>query len=160
MPPSVIQFLAKYAFQIVAVIIVICAYFAWAHHQQTLGEERVKAEVAKRDAKTAKDSAELMATEKAKVEQSKTEQNERLLNAITIYAQRSTDLNDDVANLTKRMRDANTPASCSKNTVPGTDNDNAERKGRDNEADYDIASAAIKLANLCEKVVNEIPVKK
>lgn len=158
-PPFVIQFLAKYAFQIVAVIIVICAYFAWAHHQQTLGEERANAATAKRDKRIAEESEKLMKHEKSLVEQYNKEQDERYKNAITIYAQRATDLNDDVSNLTKRMRQSATAASCSKNTLPGTGNDNTEGKGRDNEADYDIASASIKLANLCEKVVNEIPVK-
>jgi len=148
----------KLAIYALIAIIVIGAIGGFAYHHQKIGEERERTKTAKRDAKTAKDSAELMATEKAKVEQSNNEHNERLMNAITIYADRNVSVHDDVSNLTKRMRQSATAASCSKNPMPGTSNDNQERERRDNEADYDIASAAIKLANLCEKKISELKV--
>ena len=161
-PPSLIQFLAKYAFQIVAVIIVICAYFAWAHHQQSIGEERANAETAKRDKRIAEESEKLMNHEKSLVEQYNKEQNERYKNAITIYAQRATDLNDDVSNLTKRMRQSANAAECNKDTVPRTVNDSSTGERKIAWTDREIeeyAKTAIQIENELEKLVNEIPVK-
>lgn len=157
-----IQFASKYLFQIIATIVIIAAYFTWQHHQQTLGEERVKAEVAKRDAETARKSAELIASEKAKVEQLNNEQNERLLNAITIYADRSVNLSDDVSNLTKRMRKSATTAECNKDTVSRTANDSGTGERQIAWTDREIeeyAKTAIQIENELEKLVNEIPVK-
>lgn len=148
----------KLAIYALMAIIVIGAYFGWAYHQQQIGYEKAAKEVALRDADTARQSAELLATEKAKVEQSNKEQTERLQDAITIYATRTSDLNDDVDNLTKRLRNNRPAASCSQNPVPGAGDDNVEGERRNNEADNDIARAAIKLANLCEKKINELKV--
>lgn len=148
----------KLAVYALMAIIVTGAYFGWAYHQQQIGYEKAAKEVALRDADTARQSAELMATEKAKVEQSNKEQTERLQDAITIYATRTNDLNDDIDNLTKRLRNNRPAASCGQNTVPGRGDDNIERERRNNEADTDIARAAIRLANLCEKKVNELKV--
>jgi len=140
-------------------IIVVGAYFGWAYHQQQIGYEKAAKETALRDAETARQSAELMATEKAKVEQSNKEQTGRLQNAITIYATRTSNLNDDVDNLTKRLRNSSKAASCSKDSVPGRGDDNRGGKGSDHEEDQDIAKAAIELANLCEEKINELKVK-
>lgn len=148
----------KLAIYALIAIIVTGAYFGWAYHQQQIGYEKAAKEVALRDAETARQSAELMAMEKAKVEQSNKEQTARLQDAITIYAIRANDLNDDVDNLTKRLRNSSKAASCSQNPVPGAGNDNKERERRNNEADTDIARAAIKLANICEKKINELKV--
>ena len=148
----------KLAIYALMAIIVIGAYFGWAYHQQQIGYEKAAKEVALRDADTARQSAELLATEKAKVEQSNKEQTERLQDAITIYATRTSDLNDDVDNLTKRLRNNRPAASCSQNPVPGAGDDNVEGERRNNEADNDIARAAIRLANLCEKKINELKV--
>jgi len=140
----------KLAIYALTAIIIVGAYFGWAYHQQQIGYEKAAKEVALRDAETARQSAELMATEKAKVEQSNKEQTERLQNAITIYAQRTGDLNDDVDNLTKRMRDNRPAASCGKDAVPRAADDNQERVRRNNETDHDIARAALELAAMCE----------
>ena len=150
----------KLAIYALIAIIVIGAYFSWEHHIKSIQREIDRAEVAKRDADTARQSAELMATEKAKVEKSNNELNERLHNAITIYADHTRNLNDDVANLTNRMRNDRTPASCGKNPVSGTSDDNGKGKERDREADTDIARAAIELANLCELQINKLQVIK
>lgn len=148
----------KLAIYALMAIIVTGAYFGWAYHQQQIGYEKAAKEVALRDADTARKSAELMATEKAKVEKENDELNVRILNAVTIYAERSVTLNDDVDNLTKRLRNSSKAASCNQNAVPGRGDDNIERERRNNEADTDIARAAIKLANLCEKKINELKV--
>ena len=148
----------KLAIYALMAIIITGAYFGWAYHQQQIGYEKAAKEVALRDADTARQSAELMATEKAKVEKENDELNVRILNAVTIYAERSVTLNDDVDNLTKRLRNSSKAASCGQNAVPGAGDDNIERERRNNEADTDIARAAIKLANLCEKKINELKV--
>jgi len=148
----------KLAIYALMAIIVTGAYFGWEHHIKSIQREVDRTEVAMRDAETARQSAELMATEKAKVEQSNKEQTARLQDAITIYATRTNDLNDDIDNLTKRLRNSSKAASCGKDSVPGAGNDNQERERRNNEADNDIARAAIKLANLCEKKINELKV--
>ena len=148
----------KLAIYALMAIIVIGAYFGWEHHIKSIQREIDRAEVARRDADTARQSAELLATEKAKVEQSNKEQTARLQDAITIYATRTNDLNDDIDNLTKRLRNNRPAASCSQNAVPGRGDDNVEGERRNNEADTDIARAAIKLANLCEKKINELKV--
>ena len=148
----------KLAIYALIAIIIMGAYFGWAYHQQQIGYEKAAKEVALRDADTARQSAELMATEKAKVEKENDELNVRILNAVTIYAERSVTLNDDVDNLTKRLRNNRPAASCNQNAVPGRGDDNIERERRNNEADNDIARAAIKLANLCEKKINELKV--
>ena len=148
----------KLAIYALMAIIVTGAYFGWAYHQQQIGYEKAAKEVALRDADTARKSAELMATEKAKVEQSNKEQTARLQDAITIYATRTNDLNDDVDNLTKRLRNSSKTTSCNQNAVPGRGDDNVEGERRNNESDTDIARAAIKLANLCEKKINELKV--
>ena len=150
----------KLAIYALMAIIVTGAYFGWAYHQQQIGYEKAAKEVALRDADTARQSAELLATEKAKVEQSNKEQTARLQDAITIYATRTNDLNDDVDNLTKRLRNSGKTASCSQNAVPGTGDDNVEGERRNNEADTDIARAAIELANLCELQINKLQVIK
>jgi len=155
MPPLQIK-LAIYA--LIAVIIT-GAYFSWKYHIESVQKEKDKAEVALRDAKTAEDSAKLMAEEKAKVEQLNTEQNERLQNAITIYAQRATDLNDDVTNLTNRMRNNSAKAGRCENTMPGTSDDNGKGKSADNDVNREIAQTIIELANLCEVQINKLPVK-
>lgn len=150
----------KLAIYALMAIIVVGAYFGWAYHQQQIGYEKAAKEVALRDADTARQSAELMATEKAKVEQSNKEQTARLQDAITIYATRTSDLNDDVDNLTKRLRNNRPAASCGKNTMPGTGDDNRGREKTDRQADTDIARAAIELANMCELHINKLQVVK
>ena len=148
----------KLAIYALIAIIIMGAYFGWAYHQQQIGYEKAAKEVALRDADTARQSAELMATEKAKVEKENDELNVRILNAVTIYAERSVTLNDDVDNLTKRLRNNRPAASCNQNAVPGRGDDNRGRKGSDPEEDYAIAKAALELANLCEKKINELKV--
>lgn len=150
----------KLAIYAAMALILTGLYFSWEYHIKSVQREKDRAEVALRDAETARQSAELMATEKAEVEKLNNEQNERLQNAITIYADRATNLNDDVANLTSRLRNNRPTASCGKNTMPGTSDDNGKRKERDHEADTDIARAAIELANMCELQINKLPVVK
>ena len=150
----------KLAIYALMAIIVTGAYFGWAYHQQQIGYEKAAKEVALRDADTARQSAELMATEKAKVEKSNNELNERLHNAITIYSDHTRNLNDDVANLTNRMLNDRTPAICCNFLLFGTSDDNGKGKERDREADTDIARAAIELANLCELQINKLQVIK
>lgn len=150
----------KLAIYAAMALILTWLYFSWEYHIKLVQREKDRAEVALRDADTARQSAELMAAEKAKVEKLNNEQNERLQNAITIYADRATNLNDDVANLTNRLRNNRVPPSCDKNTVPGTGDDNRKGKERDREADTDIARAAIELANMCELQINKLQVIK
>ena len=150
----------KLAIYALMAIIVTGAYFGWAYHQQQIGYEKAAKETALRDAETARKSAELMATEKAHVEQANKEQTGRLQNAITIYATRTSDLNDDVDNLTKRLRNNRPAASCGQNTVPGRGDDNRGREKTDRQADTDIARAAIELANMCELHINKLQVVK
>ena len=150
----------KLAIYALMAIIVTGAYFGWAYHQQQLGYEKAAKEVALRDADTARQSAELMATEKAKVEQSNKEQTGRLQNAITIYATRTSDLNDDVDNLTKRLRNSSKAASCGQDSVPGGSNNNESGKASDREEHQRIAKAAIELANMCELQINKLQVVK
>lgn len=150
----------KLAMYAVMALILTGLYFSWEYHVKSVQKEKDRAEVALRDADTARQSAELLATEKAKVEKSNNELNERLHNAITIYADHATNLNDDVANLTSRLRNNRAPASCGKNTMPKTSDDNGKGKERDREADTDIARAAIELANMCELQINKLAVVK
>lgn len=150
----------KLAIYAAMALILTGLYFSWEHHIKSIQREIDRAEVARRDADTARQSAELMATEKAKVEKENDELNVRILNAVTIYAERSVTLNDDVDNLTKRLRNSSKTTSCSQNPVPGTSDDNGKGKERDREADTDIARAAIELANLCELQINKFQVIK
>lgn len=149
----------KLAIYALIAVIITGAYFSWKYHVESVQKEKDRAEVALRDAKTAEDSAKLMAEEKAKVELESKQQNERLQNAITIYAQRATNLNDDVDNLTKRMRNNSAKTGCGKNTLPGTSDDNGKGKSTDNDANREIAQTIIELANLCEVQINKLPVK-
>lgn len=148
----------KLAIYAAMALILTGLYFSWEYHIKSVQREKDRAEVALRDADTARQSAELMATEKAKVEKLNNEQTERLQNAITIYADRATNLNADVANLTSRMRNNRAAASCDKNAMPGNGDDNGRGKEKDRESDTDIARAAIELANLCELQINKLPV--
>jgi len=155
----VVRLLSKYLYQIAIVLAILAAYFAWAHHIAAVQEEKDKAAVAVRDAETAKKSAELLAGEKAKVEKANNETIARLKNAVDIYAEHSSNLSADVTNLVERMRSANSKrSSCGKDSVPRADIDNLQRESGDNGGDYDIARAAIKLANLCELQINRLPV--
>jgi len=149
----------KLAIYAAMALILTGIYFSWEYHIKSVQKEKDRAEVALRDADTARQSAELMAAEKSRVEKLNNEQNERLQNAITIYADHASNLTDDVANLTNRLRINRAPASCSKNTVSGTSDDNGKGKAGNNEADTDIARAAIELANMCELQINKLPVK-
>lgn len=159
-PPFAIELAIKYGKHIIIALIVIAGYFSWKHHIESVQREKDRAEVAERDAKTARDSAELLAAEKSKVEKSNNEQTARLQNAITIYATRTTELNDDVNNLVNRLRNNRAAASCSKDTMPGAADDQQERVRRDNEEGHDIARAALELAAMCEMQINKLPVVK
>lgn len=150
----------KLAIYAAMALILTGLYFSWEYHIKSVQKEKDRAEVALRDLETERKSAELLATEKAKVEKSNNELNERLQNAITIYADRASNLNDDVANLTNRMRNNRAAPGCNKNPMPGTSNDNGKGKERDREADTDIARAAIELANMCELQINKLQVVK
>lgn len=79
----------KLAIYAAMALILTGIYFSWEYHIKSVQREKDRAEVAERDADTARQSAELMATEKAKAEKSNSELNERLQNAITIYADRA-----------------------------------------------------------------------
>ena len=158
MPPFLAQLAAKYAVYIVSVIVILCAYFAWSYHKEQVGYAKAEAKYAKRDAETARQSAELLAVEKANVERSNNQLTERLKNAVTIYAEHTNSLNADVDNLVKRMRNSRSSASCSQDPVPRSGNDNRTGKSDGNERDYDIAIAAIRLANLCEYHINRLEV--
>ena len=158
MPPFLAQLAAKYAVYIVSVIVILCAYFAWSYHKEQVGYAKAEAKYAKRDAETARQSAELLAVEKANVERSNNQLTERLKNAVTIYAEHTNSLNADVDNLVKRMRNSRPAASCSQDPVPRSSNDNRTGKSDSDERDYDIALAAIRLANLCEYHINRLEV--
>lgn len=153
-----LRFLSKYLFQILVAVSILVLYLVWAHHQQAIGEEKVKTEVALRDARIAGEMEKLLRVEKENVEKLNAEKVGRLTNAVKIYAERNTSLGDDVANLVKRMRNARPAGACGKNSLPGGDNDNERGKSGDHEGNYDIALAAITLANLCEKKINELKV--
>lgn len=152
----------KLAIYAAMALIIIGSYLAWEHHVKSIQSEIDRAEVLKRDADTARQSAELMAAEKSRVEQSNNEQTERLKNAVTIYAARATELNADVDHLTKRLRNNSSAASCGKDSVPGTSNDNPSGKRSDSWTDQEIseyAQLAITLENELERKVNELKVK-
>ena len=157
-PPVLAEFAARNALRIILIIVAICAYFAWSYHVEQVGYAKAEAKYAKRDAETARQSAALMAVEKANVERSNNQLIERLKNAITIYAEHTNSLNADVDNLVKRMRNSRPAASCSKDPVPRSGNDNPTGKSGGDERDYDIALAAIRLANLCEYHINRLEV--
>lgn len=157
-PPALAAFAAKNALRIVLVIVAICAYFAWSYHVEQVGYAKAEAKYAKRDAETARQSAALMAVEKANVERSNHQLTERLKNAVTIYAEHTNSLNADVDNLVKRMRDSRPTASCSKDPLPRPGDNNRAGKSDGDERDYDIALAAIRLANLCEYHINRLEV--
>lgn len=148
----------KLAIYAAMALILTGLYFSWEYHIKSVQREKDRAEVAERDADTARQSAELMATEKARVEQANKEQTGRLQNAITIYATRTSDLNDDVDNLTKRLRNSSKAASCDQNPMPGRGDNNESRKASDREEHQRIAKAAIELANLCEMQINRLKV--
>lgn len=154
----VLRLLSKYLFQILIAVSVLALYFVWAHHQQTIGAEKVKAEVAQRDARVAGEMEKLLRIEKENVEKQNRDKTERLTNAVKIYAEHSSDLSVDVDNLVKRMRSTGPANACSKDPVPRSRDDNERGKGSDHERDYDIALAAIRLVNLCEKKINELEV--
>ena len=157
-PPALAEFAARNALRIVLIIVAICAYFAWSYHVEQIGYAKAEAKYAKRDAETARKSAALLAVEKADVERSNNQLTERLKNAVTIYAEHTNSLNADVDNLVKRMRNSRSSASCSQDPVPRSGNDNRTGKSDGNERDYDIAIAAIRLANLCEYHINRLEV--
>lgn len=159
-PPALAEFAAKNTLRIVLIVAAICSYFAWSYHKEQVGYAKAEAKYAKRDAETARRSAELLEVEKANVERENQKQTERLQNAITIYATRTSDLNDDIDNLTKRMRKSTAATSCSKDPMPRSGNDNGKREKRDNEENHDIARAALELANLCEYQINRLEVRK
>ena len=158
-PPFLMQLAAKYVVHIVVSIALVCAYFAWSYHVEQVGYAKAEAEYAKRDAETARQSAEILAVEKANVERETQKQTKRLQNAITIYATRTNDLNDDIDNLTKRMRQSTSTTSCNQDPVPRPGDDNTKREERDHEENHDIARAALELANLCEYQINRLEVK-
>lgn len=140
-------------------LILLGSYFAWAYHQRAIGAAEVRAEVAEQDAKTAKQSADLMARKKAEVEKSNKDKTERLLNAVQIYADQKTVSTERVTSLVERMqRSCPKAASGSRDSMPGRSDDNTEGKGRDHETNLDIARAANTLADLCEKKINELKV--
>ena len=154
----VLRLLSKYLFQILIAVSVLALYFVWANHQQTIGAEKVKAEVAQRDARVAGEMEKLLRIEKENVEKQNRDKTERLTNAVKIYAEHSSDLSADVDNLVRRMRSTGPANACSKDPVPRSSDDNERGKGGDHEGNYDIALAAIRLANLCEKKINELEV--
>ena len=157
-PPALAEFAARNALRIVLIIVAIGAYFAWEHHIKTVQKEKDRAEVALRDADTARQSAALMAVEKANVERSNNQLTERLKNAVTIYAEHTNSLNADVDNLVKRMRGSRPAASCNKDPMPRPGDNNRTGKSDGDERDYNIALAAIRLANLCEYHINRLEV--
>lgn len=154
----VLKFLSRYLFQILVAVSLLVLYLVWAHHQQAIGAEKVKVEVAQRDARVAGEMEKLLRIEKENVEKLNAEKVGRLTNAVKIYAERNTSLGDDVANLAKRMRNTRPTCSRDKDPVPGGSDDNERGKSGDHEGNYDIALAAITLANLCEKKINELKV--
>lgn len=153
-----LRLLSKYLFQILVAVSVLVLYLVWVHHQQAIGEERIKTEVALRDARIAGEMEKLLRTEKENVEKQNRDKTERLTNAVKIYAEHSSDLSADVDNLVKRMRSTGPTNACSKDPVPRSRDNNERGKGGDHEGNYDIALAAIRLANLCEKKINELEV--
>lgn len=155
---ALIQFSARYVFQIIGALIIIGVYFGWAHHQQSIGFAEAEAKQAKVDARIADESSKLMAHEKELVEKSNQELNERIKNATTIFAQRAVEYNSDVDNLTKRLRRATKKtSSCNKDPVSGVGNDDEGRESGDRETDREIAEATVQLMNNCEELKNKVP---
>lgn len=142
------QLASKYLIQILSVLAVFSLYFAWANHQQTIGEEREKVAVAKA-------SEKLMAEEKSKVEVENKDTTARLQNAITIYATRTHNLPADVDSIANRMCN---DTGLSKNSVPRSSDDNVQGKSTDNAVNREIAQEIIELANLCEVQINKLKV--
>lgn len=77
---------SKYLLQILSLVVVFALYFAWAHHQQALGEEREKAAVAKRDAGEKEQSEKLMAEALTRVTQARQEDQDNTERVLKEYA--------------------------------------------------------------------------
>lgn len=153
----------KLAIYALMAIIVIGAYFGWAYHQQQIGYAEAEAKQAKENARIAQESEKLMAHEKSEVERKNIENNERLKNAIQIYADDATRSNDDAIALADRLRRSAKTATCNQNTVPGRVNDNAGRERSDTWTDREIeeyARIAVQIENELKRKVNELKVVK
>lgn len=77
---------SKYLLQILSVAVVFALYFAWAHHQQSLGEEREKTAVAKRDAEEKEQSEKLMGEAITRVTQARQEDQNNTERVLKEYA--------------------------------------------------------------------------
>ena len=150
--------LAAYALM---AILVIGAYFGWAYHQQQIGYAEAEAKQAKENARIAQESEKLMAHEKSEVERKNTENNERLKNAIQIYADDAARSNDDAVALANRLRRSAKTTTCSQNTVPGRVDNNTSGERPDSWTDREIeeyARIAVQIENELKRKVNELNV--
>lgn len=150
--------LAAYALM---AILVIGAYFGWAYHQQQIGYAEAEAKQAKEDKRIAEESEKLMAHEKAEVERKNNENNERLKNAIQIYADDATRSNDDAVALANRLRRSAKATTCNQNTVPGRVDNNTSGERPDSWTDREIeeyARIAVQIENELKRKVNELRV--
>lgn len=150
--------LAAYALM---AILVIGAYFGWAYHQQQIGYERAEAKQAKEDKRIAEESEKLMSHEKSEVERKNIENNERLKNAIQIYADDATRSNDDAIALADRLRRSAKATTCNQNTVSGRVDNNTSGERPDSWTDREIeeyARIAVQIENELRRKVNELKV--
>lgn len=151
----------KLAIYALMVIIVTGAYFGWAYHQQQIGVERAEAKQAKENARIAQESEKLMSHEKSEVERKNTENNERLKNAIQIYADDATRSNDDAIALADRLRRRAKATTCNQNAVPRRVDDNTSGERQDSWTDREVeeyARIAVQIENELRRKVNELKV--
>lgn len=151
----------KLAIYALMAIIVTGVYFGWAYHQQQIGYAEAEAKQAKENARIAQESEKLMAHEKAEVERKNNENNERLKNAIQIYADDATRSNDDAIALADRLRRSTKAATCDKNTVPGRVDNNTSGERPDSWTDREIeeyARIAVQIENELKRKINELKV--
>ena len=144
-PPFLIQFLAKYIFQILFVILLVCAYFAWEHHIRALQE-------AEDIAKSEKVTKELLQKKMVEVKIQNDEQLRIKNEAIEHYVARNATLDDDISRLQNR-------ACRSGNTVPRTVQDRERKEETNVGPDRSLFAEAVALLNECYFEIDKIPTK-
>ena len=145
MPPFLIQFAAKYAFQIIFVIALVCAYFAWEHHIRALQE-------AEDTAKSERATKELLQKKMVEVKIQNDEQLRIKNEAIDHYVARNATLDDDISRLQNR-------ACRSGNTVSRTIQDRERKEETNAGPDRSLFAEAVALLNECYFEIDKIPTK-
>lgn len=145
MPPFLIQFAAKYAIQIIFVIALVCAYFAWEHHIRALQE-------AEDIAKSEKVTKELLQKKMVEVKIQNDEQLRIKNEAIEHYMARNATLDDDISRLQNR-------ACRSGNTMPRGVQDRERKEETNVGPDRSLFAEAVALLNECYFEIDKIPTK-